>query len=56
MANYHLEHPLGGPKHIGNLIGYLTKPPIMAYPYYEKSAIVHKDTLKDGLEAVLYHR
>ena len=38
------------------LIGYLTNPPIMAYPDYEKPFIVHTDACNDGLGAVLYQR
>ena len=41
---------------LNELIGYLTTPPIMAYPDYEKPFIVHTDACKDGLGAVLYQR
>ena len=41
---------------LNELIGYLTAPPIMAYPDYEKPFIVHTDACKDGLGAVLYQR
>ena len=41
---------------LNELIGYLTKPPIIAYPDYEKPFIVHTDACKDGLGAVLYQR
>ena len=48
MANYHLEHQLGGLKH--------PTPPIVAYPDYEKPFIVHTDACKEGLGAALYQR
>ena len=38
------------------LIGYLTNPPIMPYPDYEKPFIVHTDACNDGLGAGLYQR
>ncbi|CAB4007478.1 Retrovirus-related Pol poly from transposon [Paramuricea clavata] len=38
------------------LIGFLTSPPIMAYPDYSKSYVVHTDALKDGLGAILYQK
>ena len=41
---------------LDELIRYLTTPPIMAYPDYEKTFIVNTDACKDGLGAVLYQR
>ena len=39
---------------LDELIGYLTMPPIMAYPDYEKPFIVHTNACKDGLGAVFH--
>ena len=36
------------------LVGHLSNPPIMAYPDFSKAFILHTDTSKDGLGAVLY--
>ena len=38
------------------LIGFLTSPPIMAYPDYSESSVAHTDTSKDGLGAILYQK
>ena len=38
------------------LIGYLTRPPIMAYPDYTQPYIVHTDASNDGLGAILYQK
>ncbi|CAB4040754.1 Hypothetical predicted protein [Paramuricea clavata] len=38
------------------LIGFLTSPPIMAYPDYSKSYVVHTDASKDGLGEILYQK
>ena len=38
------------------LLGFLVTPPVMAFPDYSKSFIVHTDASQDGLGAVLYQR
>jgi len=38
------------------LINYLTNPPIMAYPDYNKPCVVHTDACNHGLRAVLYQK
>ena len=53
-----MEHQLSGLKHImqqsvNELIGYLTTPPIMAYPDYEKRHLLSAQTpVRIGLSAV----
>ncbi|CAB4042866.1 Hypothetical predicted protein, partial [Paramuricea clavata] len=37
-----------------NLLNEVTSPPILAYPNYELSFVVHTDASQEGLGAVLY--
>ena len=38
------------------LLGYLTSPPILGFPDYNKSFVLHTDASQDGLGAVLYQK